>query len=449
MTQLTVLSKPSVDLRAALSNELDGDRSAAALGVRLQRFDSFGDAEPLRERWDALVERVGGDLFSSFDWCAIWWKHFGHGRRLELHAAWRGDDLVAVLPLFRETIRWGPVGLRVVRVVGCDHGVTTCNVAVEAEWIEATARMLMETLETSGPWDLLHVGEMPGYADNAPLLAEALRKCPQADRVIFGENEYPHNVFDVPGDYESYLAGLSTKERRNVRRDERQLEQKESAARLEPRDDKELRRAFDDLIALHRVQWTARGRLGHFDDWPGVENFHREVACALSACGRQAFAEVRVEGRVLASEFAGRFGRRVHWIIGGRCAEVTSRIGFCALMRNAIRDGATVIDALPGSYDYKRRLGAKTLGVKTIIVLPRIGRGRMRLAIVRGITRIASLVYHRLWYWHFAPWLRAKFPKLRLPMLRAGLWKRFLRARFLVAGRHDSTAESAPSGEDQ
>jgi len=448
MTPLIVLSIPSGAPRAASANATDRNQSSAACGLRLQRFDSFDDAAQLREAWDALVERVGGDLFSTFDWCAIWWKHFGRGRRLELHAAWSGSDLVAVLPMFRETIGWGPVGLRVVRVVGCDHCVTTCNVAIEAQWTEQTAQLLVEAIESGGPWDLLQFGELPGYAENASMLVEALRKCPQVGKVLFDDNAYPHNVFDVPGDYDAFLAGLSTKERRNVRRDERQLQQKDGAAQLEPRDD-EIRRAFDDLVAQHQGQWTARGRLGHFGDWLGVEDFHRETASSLAARGRLALVEVRAEGRLLASEYAGRFGRRVHWIIGGRSAEVSSRIGFCALLRSAIRDGATLIDALPGSYDYKRRLGARTLGVKTITVRPRGGRGRLRLAIVRGGTRLLSLAYHRLWFWHLAPWLRMKFPRLRLPMLRAGLWRRFLRARFLVAGRHDSTAESASSGDDQ
>ena len=107
------------------------------------------------------------------------------------------------------------------------------------------------------------------------------------------------------------------------------------------------------------------------------------------------------------------------------------------------------MDALPGTYDYKRRLGAKTLGVKTITVRPRGRRGGLRLALVRGITQLFSLAYHRVWFWHFAPWLRMRFPKVRLAIMRAGLWERFLRARFLVAGRHDSTAESVTSVEEQ
>ena len=161
MTSSTV---PSGARLAASANANNENRSSAVCGVRLRRFDSFDDAAPLCGAWDALVERVGGDLFATFDWCAIWWKHFGHGRRLELFTAWCGDDLVAVLPMFRETIRWGPIGLRVVRVVGCDHGVTTCNLAIEPQWAEATARLLVEALEFGGPWDLLHIGELPGYA---------------------------------------------------------------------------------------------------------------------------------------------------------------------------------------------------------------------------------------------------------------------------------------------
>ncbi len=416
---------------------------ARVADVSLRRHDSFESAEAWREEWDGLVERAGGDLFTSFDWCALWWRHFGHGRRLELQTAWRGDELVGVLPLFRETIRWGPIGLRVVRVIGCDHGVTTCNVAINPHCIESTTHRLMESLADYGRWDLIHLGELPGYAENTSSLAEALRGCPQVGEVLFCENEYPHNVFEVPPDYDSFLAGLSTKERRNVRRDERQLGQRPGAMANELHDHAGLHRAFDDLIALHRSQWTARGRLGHFADWPDVERFHRAVADSLLTHKRLAFVEIRAEGRVIASEYAGRFGRRVHWIIGGRDKEATSRIGFCSLMHNAIRDGDALIDALPGSYEYKRRLGAKTLEVKTITVLPEGNRGRWRLALVKTMTQLMSLAYHRVWFWHFAPWLRSKFPGLRLPLLQAGLWRRFVRARFLVAGRHDSVAEPA------
>ena len=400
-------------------------------------LDSFEAALPLRSDWDALVECVGGDVFNTFDWCATWWKHFGHRRALAIYVARRGDKLVAVWPLFREKIWWGPIALRVVRVVGCDHGVTTCNLITAFDSVGSVASTVIAALEQEGPWDVLHIGEIPGYAQNGSALAEGFRKSLLVGAVVLEDDAYPHAVFDVPADYEAYLAGLSVKERRNVRRDERELARQGGGYR-EPTEEQDVDAAFDALINLHRRHWAARGRHGHFDDVPGVEAFHREVARKCLSGGRLALVEVQTPNGVIASEYALRFNRRLHWIIGGRREDVTSRVGFCGLVRGAVREGVTLIDGLPGAYDYKRRLGAKSLSVKMISVLPRGGRGAARRVLTRAVVQGASLVYHRAWFWHLAPWLMKRMPHLASFLVRPGLWERFARSRFLVVARHRS-----------
>jgi|CXWL01.1.fsa_nt_gi CelD/BcsL family acetyltransferase involved in cellulose biosynthesis len=411
-------------------------------------LDSFEAALPMQEEWDALVERVGGDVFNTFDWCATWWKHFGRRRNLAIHIARRGDELVAVWPLFREKLRWGPLSLRVVRVVGCDHGVTTCNLSTDSDCVHAVASAIVSALESDGPWDLLHVGEIPGYAGNAAALVNGFRQSPKVRDVNFENNAYPHAVFDVPADYEAYLAGLSVKERRNVRRDERELA-KRGGTHHEPRTGQELDAAFDVLIDLHRKHWAVRGRHGLFDDVPGAEAFHREMAQKCMNSGRLALIEVKTSEGTIASEYALRFNKRLHWIIGGRREDVTSRIGFCALMHGGVRDGVTLIDGLPGAYDYKRRLGARSLSIKMISVLPRGGRGAMRLAMTRVVTQFISLVYHRAWFWHLAPWLARKAPRVSSIAVRPGLWERFARCRFLVVARHQTAGRTEPVCESE
>jgi CelD/BcsL family acetyltransferase involved in cellulose biosynthesis len=408
----------------------------------MTRYESFRDVQDLREEWDALVERVGGDLFSTFDWCAIWWKHFRHGRRLQLYVARVDNELIAVLPLFAETIRWGPLFLRVVRIVGCDHGTTTCNVAVRPDFLKPAVEALMAELDRAETWDIVHLGELPGYSSYGPELADALRGCPQVGDVVFSDCDYPHMVFDLPESFDAYLASLSLKERRNVRRDERKLERGGRVEHRELTDPRELHRAITEFAALHAYLWAARGRLGHFGEWPGAEEFHREVAPVLLERGRLVLMEVRVDGKLEATEYGGRFGGRVHWIVASRRHDTTSRIGFCALVRFALKSGARQIDALPGYYDYKRRLGAQVLGVKTITVLSPRRRSRVRTRLFRAATWMVDLIYHRLWFWHVAPWLRKRFPRLRGGIVRAALWRRHIRARFLVAAKPKRTASA-------
>lgn len=402
--------------------------------LQIRRYDSFEDAVPLEENWDMLAKDCGGDVFNTFGWCSIWWRHFGHRRTLAAYVAFRGETLVAAWPLFRETLRWGPLRLRVIRIVGCDHGVTTCNVLTRPEWVGVVAPAMLDAIESDGGWDLLHFGELPGYATNVLPLAHALRTSPNAGGVRVDDDAYPQAVFEVPVQYDDYLASLSLKERRNVRRDDRELASMGAMTR-EPRSLAELAQAFDQLVKLHSAHWRKRGRGGHFEEFPGVEMFYRELANHARTCGRMALTEIIKDQSVLASEFALRFNNRVHWIIGGRRETVTSRAGFGALMRTAIHNSAALIDALPGEYDYKRRLGARTLGVKMIWILPRGGRGSLRLALTRAIMQAISLAYHRAWFWHLAPWCRTRMPHLSERLVRPSLWERFARSRFLVVSR--------------
>jgi CelD/BcsL family acetyltransferase involved in cellulose biosynthesis len=441
---LTSLLPNPNKLRAASSR----NGPDAPAGFALRRYSSFAEAAVVRREWDELALRVGGDVFNTFDWCETWWRHFGHGRRAMIAAAFHSESLVAVWPLFRETIRWGPAWLRVVRIMGSDHGVTPCHVLTEPEWIDAAGPAMVEAIEADGPWDMLYFGELPGYETRAASLGAALRRSPHVGEVVVDEDAYPQAVFDVPPDHETYLAGLSLKERRNVRRDEREL-QKSAATTSSPRTAQELQRAFDALIELHGRQWRTRGRLGHFQDIPGIELFHREVAEKCRGQDRLAMVEVRSGGNALASEYALRFNDRVHWIIGGRREEVTSRVGFGALMRSAMAEGVGLIDGLPGAYDYKRRLGARSVSVKTIQVFPARRRGSMRRAATRAAVRGASVLYHRAWFWHLEPWCRLRMPHLSSRVIPPGLWERFGRSRFLVVGNGDDreaeAKDSAPS----
>lgn len=41
-------------------------------GIDVRCITSFGSLEEMREEWDDFVLSVCGDVYLSFDWCAIW-----------------------------------------------------------------------------------------------------------------------------------------------------------------------------------------------------------------------------------------------------------------------------------------------------------------------------------------------------------------------------------------
>ncbi len=414
--------------------------------VQLQCYRSFEQVRPMADSWDTFVERVGGDLYTSFDWCETWWNHFGRGRQLEIYIATVDGQIVAIFPLFREKISWGIVSLHVIRILGCDHCVTTCNVAIEPTRIEPVVKLLMQELDRIGRWDLMHLGELPMYDTHAKAIADAMQQCPQASEVCYSDNDYPHMVFHLPDNYEVYLATLGVKERRNVRRDDRQLEKMGNVEFMTPANEKEFERSFTDLVETHASQWKDQGRRGHFGDWPGITNFHRDVATRALSKNRLSMVDVRVDGESIASEYTVAFSKRAHWIIGGRTKGTSSRIGFCALAKSLLQKGIHEIDALPGQYDYKRRLNAETGSVKTITVLPSRKPSHRKRKFFVLLTKLVDLIYYRVWYWRIAPWIRRNAPAPIAERFNRGICSCLIRTRFLVAAKPQSAEPSASNG---
>jgi len=80
-------------------------------------IESLGDVRALRGQWAELAS-ASHNVFSTWEWTSVWWRHFGSGRSLDVWGVRDADGrTLALLPLTRE--RRGP--LRIVRFAG--HGV--------------------------------------------------------------------------------------------------------------------------------------------------------------------------------------------------------------------------------------------------------------------------------------------------------------------------------------
>ena len=394
-----------------------GSRSELLLDV----FPSFAGLESIRGEWDEFVEGVGGDLFSSFDWCDTWWRHYGSGRRLHIHVVRdaSGGKLVAILPMFSERIRVGPFTLRAIRLVGCDHSVTTAAPAIEATRLPDVLPVVVERLVRDGAWDVLHLGPLPGYYVGIDDLVSAVRSASAISSVDLRPG-HPHMWFDVPESFEAFLEHLSTKERRNVRRDERKLEQRGAVSRDLVENQAGLAESFDRFVEMHQRHWRSLGCLGHFADWPDALAFHRDMVERQHAQGRLLLSRVRVGGETDASEYSYRFGKRVHWILTARREGVPGRLGFCGLVRHACEAGLTRIDAMRGFYEYKRLLGAEMAPQSSIVAVRGGTMPLLRYKMMRLAAWALDVAYYRVYFSRLAS---------KLPRTPAPLWRSWIRSR--------------------
>lgn len=413
---------------------------------RVETYHTFEAAAAIRKEWGQLAEAVGADLFGSFEWCEIWWKHFSVGRRLEIYAIWSGDELVAVFPLFRETLRWGPVWLRVVRVVGSDHAGTRCWPLLQNVFAQGAVQHLMAALSGQGPWDIFQIGDLAGYYQQSQLLCSALRDT-QAGNLHVNQDYYPHAVFTIPENFELYLDRLSGNERNNIRKNERRLSRTHQLKRtvVSPAD---RLASLHEFFRWHDDYWDTQSELGFFSLWPGSREFHSDIAQLKCEAGEAVFIRVDANEDPIGLVCAHRFLGRLHLFQAVRApgghweAYGPGRILHCETFRWCIANGISTVDAMSGFYEYKRRLGADFLALTTLALVNRSLSSRVRTQLFRAVVYLVDAMYFRMWICRIAPLLRRRFRMENVPFLRAGMARRFIRSRFILAAMSSVKDES-------
>ena len=345
-------------------------------------YSVFEDTLRLKDAWNDLALRAG-DILCSYDWCEVWWKHFGRGRQLEIHTLHDADRLVAVLPLFRETIRPGGVWLRTVRVVGCDYTVTAVGLAIEPAYAEVFTRMLLDRLDQGGTWDMLEMAPLRSYAAVIEPVAQACARDSHVQTAIIGRNDGWDTLFDLPGTYEQFMASLSSGARNDTSRRERRLRENHQVEVSAVASPEQVQPAMDALIQLHQRHWISRGWPGHFGR-SSVQQFHRDLAQRLLGTGQLALMTLRVDGHIVAATYGYCFGRRTHnLIVGNRHDRQWQRYGLGKIMygyliRHAMAQGSSLLEDGRGIFGHKLDLGGRLYGGRSLVVIRRGWSTRLR-----------------------------------------------------------------------
>ena len=230
-------------------------------------------------------------------------------------------------------------------------------------------------------------------------------------------------MFRFPASFDEYLGSLSKSQRQNHRRYLRKLAE---AHDIEFRtiSGEEAVTYFDEFVELHAVHWNEAGKLGHFGDWPGSEDFNRDLITRLAAENRARFYEIRSGGRILAIEFSYVLDDRCYWRLPARDPDPElqklrlGRLSLAEMFRVLIEDGHTMVEAGPGHYDYKVRLGAEEHRLRRVVVSRNTIRARGRVALLLRWADLVHLVYYRGWFLKLAPRLGRSGRPLWGPWIR-------------------------------
>jgi CelD/BcsL family acetyltransferase involved in cellulose biosynthesis len=310
------------------------------------------DLERLEPEWRELLPRASmNKVFASPTWLRVWWQVFGAGRDLVLLSVRRADELVGVVPLMRDGD-----GLRFAGDTQvCDYMDLIVAPGEEQAFLSAVLRSIGEE-----PWRQLVLWAVP---NGSPTLDALKAVAPQFGLRVDIEVEDVCPQLDLPATWEEYLAGLSKKDRHELRRKLRKLSQGGSVL-LETIDDpKSVDAALEDFLRLYRE--SRSDKAAFMTDQ--MERFFSAIVGALAAEGQTELLFLNLGGVRVAAVLCFRGdGEALLYNSGYDPAYAYLSVGLLSkalALRKAIDEGKDRFDFLRGPEPYKYDLGAKDLSV--------------------------------------------------------------------------------------
>lgn len=313
-----------------------------------------------RRGWHELVEAdPSGTFFHTPAFLKLYWEEFGETPEHLLLAFAEEDDGSQVGAVAFERIG------RTLRFLGGTEITDYMGPVGVPERQDAMAKELWTALLTRDDWA---DADLRGLPDDRPWFG-LLRDAAHAQGLQVTEDEDGVSPFlPLPGSWEDYLAGLTSKYRHEIRRKARKLVEEAGEFRIVTADDETMIPLLDRFVELHRM---SEGPKGVFMV-PGMEIFFRRLGEAFCADGvfRLTFIEV---GDQLAAGTIGFVWGGTSYLYNsafdrswGNLAPGMVLVG--EDIRLAIDEGCGGFDLLKGDYDYKYRFGSYPRAVKRLVV---------------------------------------------------------------------------------
>jgi len=314
------------------------------------RLEPMADFSLVQADWKQLATR-SGNLFLTWEWMSLWWRHFRRGGRLRLTACRSAEGRIrAILPMYQSM--W--LGARVVRFVG-HLGDQLGLVCAHEDQARATLELRRLTDETPRA-DLYLIERLPGGREWARLL----------DGHLVSQVSNP--VLQRRGrSWDVVRFSFSRNLRQDIGYRGRRLHRKHRVTYRLVDDVQQLPAALDALERLHQARWGSEGQVSAAQ-W----RFYREFAAVALDRGWLRLWLLQLDERAAAAILGFRYGGDEWFVQAGRNPDFDADGAGFVLLAHAIQtsmmEGVGAFRFLRGDEPYKRRFANGDDGLATVAV---------------------------------------------------------------------------------
>ena len=330
-------------------------KASSHVTFQVDQLSSPQECIPLRHEWNELAWRSRlTTVFSTWEWQAAWWRHYGQRANLCVVTVRDAGRLVGLLPLYLRSVSLAPgLPVRQMSLVGAggDTSPDYLGPLLDPAYEEPVATTLADhVLSRRELWDRLKLTDMsegPFLRALAQRLGAARISCEMAPCSQIA-------IMRLPASWDAYLASVHRDRRKRIR----YLRRHAGDARIvfighDPGEAPGA--ATEALIELHRKRWQAKGG-GAFRS-ACYTDFHREVIQLCHARDWVRLLRLESAGEIVAVFYCYRFRDEVLYFQSGfdpaleRLSVGQVLMGYA--MEAAIAEGARTFDHLKGQHAYK------------------------------------------------------------------------------------------------
>ncbi len=326
--------------------------------MEIHFINSIEEWDALVDPWNDLLERsITVSPFLRHEFLRVWWSTRGGGEWEEgdlwiAIASESGGQLVGAAPLFASHNRNGDLNLY---LIGSIEIADTLDVLVEPDLAAGFFASLLEALEVAGPpnWKSIDLQNIP---EASPTLSGLTAAAYERGWSHIQQRLAVSPYVSLHGSWETYLEGLESKQRRELKRKIRRAESYPSSVTWRISDTAELDRDIGAFLALME---TDPAKAEFLTD--AMREQFRKMVLTLGESALIQLAMLFV-GDELACGYLNLDYHGKLWVYNSsvnpdyfRLSPGWVLMGY--IIQWAIEEGRSEVDFLRGSEDYKYRLG--------------------------------------------------------------------------------------------
>ena len=312
------------------------------LTVREETFETVAGL------WSELLPcSPNATVFHTLRWQEAWWRHFGAGAELRLLSL-KGDGFEGVAPLMERD--------GVVSFLGGTDLVDYHDFITSGRPPRGFFEALMSHLAASGQVEAVELVSIP---DGSATLERLPAAAQAAGWRVETEAEDVAPRLALPSTWDEYLAGLSRKNRHELRRKLRRLEGAGEVRSIETAGPAAIAESLDDFLALVRQSSPEKAAFLT----PGRERFFRAVALALAEENATRLSFLELDGKRVAASMGFIHGGEKLLYNSGYDPQyrrlAVGLLNHAFNIRRSIEQGLRAYDFMRGGEPYKYHLGAQ------------------------------------------------------------------------------------------